>query len=452
LQNNREIKNAYLRRILDRQNLEVAEDEFNPNLTPRVELVYNRNQFGSTTTNRGDLNLGADLSVTIPTGASISARWTGARLTQNTTGTSSSNDQNSLDQNISVTFTQPLLRGFGVDVNRAPIEIARLQEQINILELQSTLISNITSTLQVYRNLLEAQEALQIQKNGLESARKQLEYTEALIEAGRLAGIERVQAQTTVANRQLSLLAAQNSLDQARLRLIRILDIDKSIQIVATEKPSTDNLELVSFTQEEAKEIALNNNIDYLQSLITIERANIELLLAQNEKNWNLDFNAGYQNNLNNTAENSNGFSASLSLSREFGDRNFENQVERSQIQLEIAQNNLQEQRDNLEIDVINALRDVEFSLQQLEQAKKARELSEQQLENEREKLRLGVPGSRLLDVLRFENDLVNAQNSELNAQIRYLNSLTSLYATLGITLERWEITVEPENSLEEED
>lgn len=220
---------------------------------------------------------------------------------------------------------------------------------------------------------------------------------------------------------------------------------------MATEKPSPDNLELVSFNQEDAKEIALSNNVDYLRSLINIEQAKINLSLAQNDKNWDLDLNAGYQNNLNNTAENNNEFSASISLRREFGDREFENQVERSQIQLEIAQNNLQEQQENLEIETIDALRDVEFSLQQLEQAKQARELSEQQLENEREKLRLGVAGSRLLDVLNFENDLVNAKNAELIAQIDYLNALTSLYATLGITLERWEITVEPEPSFEEE-
>lgn len=109
-------------------------------------------------------------------------------------------------------------------------------------------------------------------------------------------------------------------------------------------------------------------------------------------------------------------------------------------------QNTLEEQREELEISVINVLRDVEFNLQQLEQAKKTRELSEQQLKNEQDKLKLGVGNTRLIDVLDFEQDLVNAKNQELNATIAYLNALTDLYATLGITLDQWDITIEPEN------
>jgi outer membrane protein TolC len=445
LQNNRDIKNAYLQRIIERQDLAIAEDKFTPNFTPSVELVYNRNQLGAIAANQGNLNLGANLVVKIPTGAEISARWAADRQAQNTLGSSTITDENRLGQNISVNFTQPLLRGFGSDVNRASIEIARLNEAANILSLKNTLINNINSTLRAYRDLLRSQEALKIQEIALKSAETQLESIDALIEAGRRARIDRIQAETNLANRQVSLLAASNSLEEARLNLISILDIDKNIQVVAIEQPATDDLELISWSPESAQKISLENNSEYLQALIKIERAKIDLLLAEDSQKWDLGLNASYTNNLSNTAENNNDLRAGISLSRTFGDRNLESQVERSQIQLEIEQNNLEEQRENLEISVINSLRDVEFRLKQVEQAQRARELSQQQLENEREKLRLGVGNTRLIDVLTFEEDLVNAKNLELNATIDYLNALTDLYATLGITLDQWDITIEPE-------
>ncbi|NEQ17982.1 MAG: TolC family protein, partial [Moorea sp. SIO3E2] len=130
-------------------------------------------------------------------------------------------------------------------------------------------------------------------------------------------------------------------------------------------------------------------------------------------------------------------------LKRELGNLSLEQAVERSNIQLQQANNNLQEARETLEIEINNRIRDVKFHLRQIQVARQARELSEQQLQNEREKLRLGVRGTRLIDVLDFENDLVQAKNRELNARIDYLRALTRLEQTVGITLDRWNIKIE---------
>ncbi|MET0114033.1 MAG: TolC family protein, partial [Limnospira maxima] len=71
-----------------------------------------------------------------------------------------------------------------------------------------------------------------------------------------------------------------------------------------------------------------------------------------------------------------------------------------------------------------------------------------QELNNEEEKIRLGVGNTSVVDLVRFQDDLVNAQNAELNAKIDYLNSLTELDRILGTTLERWDIIVETETPL----
>ena len=426
LQNNRTIKNSYLQRIIDRQQLAVAEDVFVPNFTPELFLGFNQRLERDTQ----ELSLSGNLEVKTPIGGTLEI-------------TSESLDEgigiNNLD--FRVTFDQPLLRGFGTEINRVPIEVARLEEGINIFALKSTLIATITDTIEAYLSLLQAQERVKIQQLALKNAKRQLEIIQVLIDAGRRAPIELVQSKTDVANREVSVLQAQNRLAQARLDIIDILDIEQNLQFVATD--IEDAVESITLDQDKLTELAFANNPEYLQSLKQLQIAKFNLSLAENEKRWDLDLQVSYglttRRDINNDQTD---VRAGVRMSREFGNLSLEQSVERSQVNLERANNSLDEARESLKIELNNRIRDVKFNSQQIELALDARKLSEQQLENEQEKLRLGVRGVRLIDVLRFENDLVQAKNRELNAMIDYLNALTRLEQTLGITLDRWNIKI----------
>ena len=69
------------------------------------------------------------------------------------------------------------------------------------------------------------------------------------------------------------------------------------------------------------------------------------------------------------------------------------------------------------------------------------RALAEEKLEIERSKLQQGL--SSTFQLSRFEEDLVRAQNAEVDALIDHENALTTLDRTLGTTLETWDIGVE---------
>lgn len=135
-------------------------------------------------------------------------------------------------------------------------------------------------------------------------------------------------------------------------------------------------------------------------------------------------------------------------FSKELGDRTIEQEFERRRISLIQAQNDLVEERQQIDINVANAVRDVRDNYQKLELAQELTEFRRQELNNEEEKIRLGVGNTSVVDLVRFQDDLVNAQNAELNAKIDYLNSLTELDRILGTTLERWDIIVETETPL----
>ncbi|WP_199247886.1 TolC family protein [[Phormidium] sp. ETS-05] len=435
LENNRNLKNAYLDRIIQRQDLVVAEDRFNPNLTPEISVSYNDIRAGDNRNETGQISIGSTVTVKIPTGADFSANWSARG------SSSSSNDIDSLSQNLEITFNQPLLRGFGAEVNRAPIQLARISEQINILNLKTTLIDTITNAIQAYRRLVQSQEALKIQQLSLQSQQRQLEITQALIEAGRRARVELVQSETAVANRQISVLASENNLKQARSDLLQILDIDRTLEIVATEIPT--EVKPQNLDTNQLRELAFGNNADYLQQLLQMETLKLNALLAADEKQWDLSLNASFNNASGNNQDESNDLRAALRLTRELGNRQLDANVRSTEIRLQQAENQLAERRESLEIELANAIRDVNFNLKQVEQAQRARELSQQQLDNEREKLRLGVQGVRLIDIFDFEEQLVQAKNSELNAIIDYLNSITSLEQITGMTLQTWQVKID---------
>lgn len=415
LQNNRTIKNSYLERIAQRQDLEVAEDKFAPDFIPTLSMSVASSESSATTTTN---EAGLEAKMKIPTGGELSFGFAGNALTPK------------------ISFNQPLLRGGGVDVNRASIKTARLTEKSNVLGLKSTLTNTITDAILAYRNLLRAQEQLKIEQLSLKSAQEILEINQALIAAGRLAPVEIIQSQTAIANRQVSLVAAQNNLQSTKLALLQVLDIDQNTNIVAAEVPKASP---VTLDENKLRQLALLNQPEYLQAQLNQDIAKLNLLEAENNRRWDLGLNISYDNTGDNATPD---VRAGLIFSKTLGDLTVEQTFQRSRVNLLQTQNNLNEERESLDIQVTDGIRDVNLSFKQVELAGQARESSERQLEIEREKQRLGR-GSGVFEIVSLENSLVEARNAELNATIEYLNALTNLDKTVGTTLNTWQITIE---------
>ncbi|MCT7972967.1 TolC family protein [Laspinema olomoucense] len=436
IQNNREIKNAYLQRIADRASLAVELDKFQPIFTPEISVNLNRNDVGSASSNSADISAGSRVTMRIPTGGEINAAWNTGGITR------SSNqgeilDKNNVNQGLSLSFSQPLLRGFGRDINTAPIKIAQLMESINKLSLNSTLIDIITNAVVGYRDLLQAEEAVKIAENSLKIAQDIFEINRALVEAGRQPRNELVQNERNIANLRIQLLSAQNTFEQVRLNLLNILDID-DFPLIPGEEIVVESTEL---NEEKLKQLALQNSAIYLNAELAVEIGELNLILAEDEMRWDMSLTASYGSNLQSRTDDTNDVRLGIGLSRNFGDRRVESRLEQQRVNLLQAQNDRDEQRDNLLIQVGDQVRNANLLLQQVNLALQEREFAEQNLENERELLRLGR--GEIRNVIGAQQEVVSANNSELTAQINYLNALTLLEKTVGITLETWQVTVE---------
>ena len=409
IQNNRGLMNSRLDRALQKFALKVAEDEFRPNATIKPSV-----RFDSTEGRDDDAEVISELTLRVPTGGQFAVSWNDKTLSR-------------------IGFTQPLLKGGWVAVNTASLKTARLREEVNILALRAAVSSTVDSVIAIYRNLIQAGRRLNIYTRSLQRAQDLLATNQALIQAGRMAQRDIIQSEADVANRELSLIEARDGLHAARLALLGILDIDSRTRIQPTEELVVNPVEL---DVARSMESALQHRTDHLQALLQIEMAEMELLVAKNHRLW--DLSATYSKNVGDTSDSQ---TVRLELNIPFGDLSPKRRYMSADIALKQARNRLAELRQTIDIEVRDAVRGVDVRFRQIELARRTRELSERKLEIEKEKLNLGLTSN--FRVVAFEDDLVRAQDNEVQTAIAYLNALTGLDRTLGTTLETWQIDIE---------
>lgn len=437
MRTSRRLANARLDREVQRFDLKVARDKFAPDFTIGGSQKFETQGGGWA---RDD------------TGATFSATLllpTGGRLSLANVATGGGIGDANFNRMLNLRFAQPLLRGGGIAVNMASLRLAQTTERINALTFERVIGDVISSAVYAYRRLLRAGRRVEIGARSLRRAKDLLEINRYLIQAGRLAEREVVQAEADVAERELVLIGAENAREAARLALIDVLDIDSDTAI----RP-TDDLDVTPSRPAlaESMELALANRPAYLQALLRIANAEAELLLAKNDKLWDLSATfsmqvAGADDSLSDAF--ADGFRAipdndlrlGVELSAPIGDVARKRRYASARAGLTRANTDLAELRQSIDIDVRNAVREVDVRLRQVELATRASELAALKLEAERQKLRLGLTTN--FQMIRFEDDLVRTENSKLDATINYLNALTALDRTLGTTLRTWGITVE---------
>ena len=433
LRNNPAIRSAYLQRVAQKFDLRVAEDVFNPKLTLNS---YYRSTRGSQD-NARNANVAPTSSLLGEYGTRLSMAWTQQLNNANRAGRYRSDG-------LDLAIIQPLMRGAGWDATTAPLRLSRLAEQANRLNLKATVAQTISQIIATYRELLRAQEQLVIVQEALKRSNTLLEVNKALISAGRMAEFEIVQTEADIATQQLGVEEARNQLDTSRLALLRLLALDLSTPVRATEALEATPMEI---DKRQAFNLAQNQQPEYLAALLGSKQADLALVIAKDSGRWQLDLVAG-ANHIRAATDNENNHNnnrtwdsyAGVQVQIPIGDISTRQAEVRARVNVEDQEIRITDARQELERNVNNVVRDLGTRWRQYEISKRAVELSRRKIEIEREKLSAGR--STNFQVLSFETDLRNAENAQLNALIAYLNAQTQLDLTLGMTLESWEIAL----------
>ena len=177
--------------------------------------------------------------------------------------------------NLSLVFTQPLVRNRSIDNSRRQIRIQRKRLEQSDADFRLRTIDVISRVQQAYWELVFALRDQQNQLANLNLSRENLRNVEAQIAAGAKAPLERAEVQTELANRESALLlAVQNvSIAENNLKQLIIRDPNRpewTAQITPTDTPQFDTtpvnlndaLKAARENRPELRRLRLQNDIN----------------------------------------------------------------------------------------------------------------------------------------------------------------------------------------------
>jgi outer membrane protein len=186
-----------------------------------------------------------------------------------------------------VAFTQQLLNGFGIGVNRRNITITKIDKEIADSAFQQQIITSITAVENAYWELVYARDNIKVGQESLTLAQQTYDDNKKQVDIGTLAPLELVQAEAQVAQAQQTLITDQTVQLQDQTTLLNLIVKDVTdpalitAEIVPTDalQPSTD--QPMPDLAESLKE-ALANRPDVQQAGLTIKMDDVNVKATNN--------------------------------------------------------------------------------------------------------------------------------------------------------------------------
>jgi outer membrane protein len=386
--------------------------------------------------------------------------------------------------NSSLTFavTQPIFRGRSFDQPRRVIEIAKRNLSLTDTQFRQRTIEIIATVQRAYWDLTYALRNLQVQRDGVKDAKEQLEHNKRLVEEGQLAPIDIVAAETQVANLELAVYDALEIVNRAENALKNLISENKSDALWAESLVPTDSVELDTprTTLPEALSLALQNRPEIQLNDVQRDINEIDQRFLREQTKPQIDLIASYSSAGIGGSQNPNfsspfqqtcalndadclaiqqrqalatqallqsiggagttftdifanryptfrvGVQFNLPL---FGDKTAKANLGKSLVQSE----QIKTQREQIEVDVRNALQTLRTAEARLRTAAVARSNSQEQYESEQRKLDAGQ--SNIYQVLERQTALMNARSAELRAQTELNKAIAELQRATGNSL-----------------
>jgi len=355
---------------------------------------------------------------------------------------------------LTLTLSQPLLKGRGSSLNLTRIRMAENSRQTNELQLRLAMMNTVAEIVKAYWDLVGAIENVGVREQALADAERLLDISQKRLNIGTAAAIEVLQAKAGVATRQSEVIAARSQVRDAEDLLKQVLnlregDIFMDKRVVPTDRPSAPaiNLEELQAMDEqlEAKiDQALKTRPEILSAQIEIQTAEIDRKRAANDMQPSLDvagsvFQGARNHYMTGVFEgvrdrNDNNYTVSVKGSVPIGNRAARGAYQRAKLTVRQAEQRLEKTKQEVMLRVRLAMRSLGTSQVLIESNQQARTLQETNVAAEEKRLRLGVSTS--YRVLQVQQDLTLALTQELQARIAYEKALVELRLAEGDLLE----------------
>jgi HAE1 family hydrophobic/amphiphilic exporter-1 len=222
---------------------------------------------------------------------------------------------------LTFSYTQPLLRGLGFDQNRRQIEIAKKNLSLTDAQFRQRAVETITNVQRAYWDLVYALRNLQIQREAVRDARRQLEHNRRLVNEGMLAPIDVVAAEAQISGFEQSVYSALDDVGRAENDLKNLVAENREAAIWRVAIVPVESVELAppQVALDDALQYALKSRPELSSSDVAREINEIEQRFAREQTRPQVDLIASYgMVGLAGTLQNSiNPFTASGEVTRE---------------------------------------------------------------------------------------------------------------------------------------
>ncbi len=426
---------------------------------------------------------------------------TGMTVTYDNTRSSSAPTANFFNpyvqSSIFVSFSQNLLSGFGLTVNRRNIIIANNNRKIADLAFAQQAITTITNTITAYWELAYARENVRVQQQAVAVSEKLYSDNRKQLEIGTMAPLDVTRAESELATNQQNLIVAQTvqlTDEQTLKNAITRNPLDPKIvnvEIIPTDKPTAPaQTEAPSF--EEALKEAYAKRPDLLEQEYNLRNAALDVKATHNallptatlsgqygtvglagnstqvltsqtvagptqlvdstgapidaflpvsvpittKKNF-----AGFSEAMKSVFHNQNpDYAAQISITIPIRNRSLQADNQRAQLVQRQIQMEVQQLKNAALLDVRNSYIALEQDRARLQAASKASELQRQTFQAEQKRYQLGA--STVYQVILTQRDYITAQGTELRALADLLEARASYERAVGRTLEVNHVTV----------
>lgn len=367
---------------------------------------------------------------------------------------STNSPQNRFDPSYqtSLTFTieQPLLKNFGIDINRARIKVAMATKEQTLHAYRSRVIQTVDAVQQAYWNLVFSIENLQFRRQSLDLAKDLLRRNKIQVEVGTLAPIEITEAEATVASREEALLVAEREVKDREDTLKMLLNVAEEpsawdISILPSDKPE---FQVVQVDEMQLTLGALRKHAALENARIEIDKRKIDMEVAEQNLLPEVNLNASASNNslaetegraFEEQFKNENyTFSGGVSFRIPIGNRGANADYRQAQLRHAKTVASYHQTQQAIMEEVRRNARRVRVNVKRIEATRVARRLAEERLDAQEKKFKVGLSTSR--NILEDQERLANALTEETRALIDYHKSLASLDRATHSTLERFQI------------
>lgn len=376
--------------------------------------------------------------------------------------------------------TQNLLQGFGKAVLGRNIRVSKNNEKVSDLQFKQQVITTVSAILNLYWDLVSFYQDLKARKDELATAQALFEDNKKQVQIGTLAPIEVTRAESQVYSSQQDLLISQTNLLQQEIVLKNALSKNgvasptlAEVHVIPLETiqiPKQDEFPPI----DDLVKQALGRRVEIAQDELNVESNKINLRGIKNELKPTLQVFAELTNNgltgstnyLLNSSNAGNyiypdpyllggygnalgqifrrdfpNYSAGLQLNIPLRNRIAQSDYVTSALGLRQQELQLQKAKNQVRVDVQNAVIALRQARVRYDSSVKARILQQQTLDADKKKYTLGA--ATVFNVVQDEQTLAAAESTETASLATYTHARIAFDQAMGTTLDVNHISLE---------